>query len=114
MRHSIIAGALAVTAMLSIPALAIGAPQDSPAPAVGDPSGTADQAPAVNAPPVAGSNTAGVAMDASQMPPGQVQALQNGDNTLVANAPVPDTPANRAKYGRPLSHGGKSTPPAGN
>ncbi|MEP6967947.1 MAG: hypothetical protein ABI906_07685 [Pseudomonadota bacterium] len=114
MRHNAIAGALAVTALLSIPALAICAPQDPPAPAPDPAAAAGDQAPAANAAPVAGSNTAGAAMDASQMPPGQVHALQSGDNTLVANAPVPDTPANRAKYGKPLSHGGKSTPPAGN
>lgn len=113
MRHSLIAGALAAS-LLSIPAFAVCAPQDPGAP-VDDraPPMGEDSAPAA-VPPVAATNTAGSALDASQMPPGQVQALQNGDNTLVANAPVPDTAANRAKYGKPLSHGGKSTPPAGN
>jgi hypothetical protein len=33
---------------------------------------------------------------------------------LISNGPVPDTPANRAKYGQPLSHAGRATKPAGN
>ena len=33
---------------------------------------------------------------------------------LVSSQPVPDTPNNRAKYGRPLSNTGRHTQPAGN
>lgn len=33
---------------------------------------------------------------------------------IVASAPVPDTQANRARYGGPMSHAGKLTRPAGN
>ena len=33
---------------------------------------------------------------------------------LVSNGPVPDTAANRAKYGQPMSHAGKMTRAAGN
>ena len=33
---------------------------------------------------------------------------------LISNPPVPDTPANRAKYGQPLSDTGRHTQPAGN
>lgn len=33
---------------------------------------------------------------------------------VVTNGPVPDTPANRAKFGGPMSHAGKMTTPAGN
>lgn len=32
----------------------------------------------------------------------------------ITNGRVPDTPENRAKYGQPLSNGGKHTKPAGN
>lgn len=32
----------------------------------------------------------------------------------VTNGPVPDTPANRARYGQPMSRAGKATTPAGN
>jgi len=33
---------------------------------------------------------------------------------IVANAPVPDTPANRARYGGPMSRAGRLTAPVGN
>jgi hypothetical protein len=33
---------------------------------------------------------------------------------VIASQPVPDTPANRAAFGQPLSHAGKHTKPAGN
>jgi len=35
-------------------------------------------------------------------------------NQVIASAPVPDTPANRAAYGQPLSRAGRRTKPAGN
>jgi hypothetical protein len=35
-------------------------------------------------------------------------------NQVIASAPVPDTKANRAAYGAPLSRAGKRTAPAGN
>ncbi|HZZ88116.1 MAG TPA: hypothetical protein VFE13_07245 [Caulobacteraceae bacterium] len=35
-------------------------------------------------------------------------------NQVIASQPVPDTPANRAAYGKPLSRAGKRTAPAGN
>jgi len=46
--------------------------------------------------------------------PGQQTALATGDNTLVTNGPVPDTAANRAKYGGPMSRTGKKTAAKGN
>jgi len=33
---------------------------------------------------------------------------------VVASAPVPDTPQNRARYGQPMSNAGKHTAPRGN
>ena len=33
---------------------------------------------------------------------------------VIASQPVPDTPANRAAYGQPLSRAGKRTAPRGN
>ncbi|HWF00945.1 MAG TPA: hypothetical protein VG248_14190 [Caulobacteraceae bacterium] len=45
---------------------------------------------------------------------GGAQYVQQGSNTLVTNGPVPDTPANRARYGRPMSRAGRHTAPAGN
>jgi hypothetical protein len=35
-------------------------------------------------------------------------------HVVVANAPVADTPENRAKYGQPMSHAGRHTRAAGN
>ena len=37
-----------------------------------------------------------------------------GPTQVVTNGPVPDTPRNRARFGGPMSHGGRSTAPAGN
>ena len=37
-----------------------------------------------------------------------------GRHLLITNAPVPDTPENRARYGQPLSNAGQHTQPAGN
>ena len=34
--------------------------------------------------------------------------------TMTTNGPVPDTPANRVKYGQPMSNAGKHTPAKGN
>ncbi len=62
--------------------------------------------------------------DASQpamTPPTAPSADSSAANTnatvtevTVTNGPVPDTPANRAKYGAPMSHAGKTSKPAGN
>lgn len=117
MSSHLITGVLAAVAIAAAPAIAVCAPQDPITPPSDETPAMQDQTGAMNAAPAAqnaGTNTSGVVMSASQMPAGQVQALQNGDNKLVANAPVPDTPANRAKYGRPLSNGGTRTPPVGN
>jgi hypothetical protein len=32
----------------------------------------------------------------------------------LSNSPIPDTPENRAKYGRPLSYAGRHSAPTGN
>jgi hypothetical protein len=49
--------------------------------------------------------------------PDQVQTPAAGATMVAAtvtNGPVPDTAANRAKYGAPMSHAGKKSAPAGN
>jgi hypothetical protein len=51
---------------------------------------------------------------AATAPPAQIQALAAGANQIVTNGPIPDTPANRARYGKPLSHAGRKSAPAGN
>lgn len=50
----------------------------------------------------------------SPTPVDQAASLTAGEPTVVSNAPVPDTKANRAKYGQPLSATGRATRPAGN
>jgi hypothetical protein len=59
----------------------------------------------------AGQNTSALGAPDAPQP---AEAIRQGDNTLVTNGPVPDTAANRAKYGGPMSMTGKRTKPAGN
>jgi hypothetical protein len=40
-------------------------------------------------------------------------ALDPTGPTRIASAPVPDTPANRARFGQPLSRAGRMTAPIG-
>jgi hypothetical protein len=103
-------GAAVVTALFAVPTLAMAALQDPATPPAGGNAGMAG----ASYPAGPGINTTGVPVSADQLPPGQVRALEAGDNKIVTNGPVPDTPANRAKYGKPMSHGGQKTPPAGN
>jgi hypothetical protein len=117
-------GAAAAVAIFAVPALAFGQaqspmpPADAASPAMSapaaDPAMSAPAADPAQSAPGAGVNTSGTVMDASQMPTDQAKALGQGDNTMVTNGPVPDTPANRAKYGKPMSRAGKRTAPAGN
>jgi hypothetical protein len=49
--------------------------------------------------------------------PEQTQVPASGAAVVAStmtNGPVPDTPANRARYGGPMSHAGKRTAPTGN
>ena len=62
----------------------------------------------------AGVNASAGPVSADQMPAGQASALAAGDNRLLTNGPVRDTPANRAKYGGPMSNAGRHTKPIGN
>jgi hypothetical protein len=50
----------------------------------------------------------------SPTPVDQASGLTAGDTSVVSNGPVPDTAANRARYGSPMSHAGRVTTPAGN
>lgn len=50
----------------------------------------------------------------SPTPADQAYHLKAGDPSVVSNAPVADTPENRAAYGQPMSRTGKSTKPIGN
>ena|SRR5580658_7817160 len=62
--------------------------------------------------PVDDSVAATAASQSSQTPP---PAQPGPDGVVhVTNGPVPDTPANRAADGGPMSNGGQQTAPAGN
>ncbi|MHB8529059.1 MAG: hypothetical protein ACYC8V_06050 [Caulobacteraceae bacterium] len=120
-KHRILIAA-AAAALLAAPIGAIAQPQDyqSDSMSAPSPSDSSMSGQPVNPPPSAmpaesaGVNTSGQTLPASAMSPEQAQALQNGDNSLVTNGPIPDTPANRARYGGPRSRGGRLTAPAGN
>ncbi len=122
------AAAAAALALLAAPALAQnapdqGAPDQGASGAVNDQgSMSSDQTGAASsmAPGAApsadasGVNTGAVVYQSSPTPADQAYALKAGDPTVVSNAPVPDTKANRARYGRPLSMTGRKTSAAGN
>ena len=76
------------------------APQDSTAPTVAP---QTDIAPSPAAP-----------MPATQLGTPVSATTDATGAQVVSNGPVPDTPANRAKYGKPMSHAGRHTAPAGN
>ncbi len=57
---------------------------------------------------------AGPVLPAPSSALGDTTTLKAGDTGVVSNGPVPDTAENRAKYGKPDSHAGKKTAPAGN
>ncbi len=112
-----ILGLAAVAAVLAVPALALAqaAPlTDQPAPAASQPAGAMNPSPPDTAmAPSAGANGA----NASGVLTYPMTTHEGGatiTNTLVTNGPVPDTAANRAKYGAPMSNTGKKTAPAGN
>ena len=50
----------------------------------------------------------------SPTPASLAYALVAGEPNVVTNGPIPDTRANRAMYGSPLSHAGRASDPAGN
>ena len=50
----------------------------------------------------------------SPTPAGQAYQLKAGDPSVITNGPVPDTRANRARFGQPMSRAGRATDAAGN
>jgi len=54
-------------------------------------------------------NPANAAMPNAAAPTADASGTQ-----VISNGPIPDTPANRKKYGRPMSMAGRMTKPAGN
>ncbi|MFI4974541.1 MAG: hypothetical protein ACHP84_08385 [Caulobacterales bacterium] len=90
-------------------AVAQTAPASPPASSISPaaPTDQATPAPTEKATPATPATSAGVNTS--------VTVDANGNrHLLISNAPVPDTPQNRAKYGAPLSNAGRHTPAAGN
>ena len=102
MLHARYALAAAVACLIGGVAAAQPAPSDNTAPPA-----TSEQA----APPAA-------QPEESQAPTGAATNTTASVNAqgvrVIASAPVPDTPENRARYGQPLSRAGRRTKPAGN
>ena len=82
------------------------APMDSSAAPAAAPS--ADQ----NAMPAAASMP-GQTVESSPTPAANAYTLKAGDPNVVSNPPVPDTPANRAAFGKPMSNAGRHTAASG-
>ncbi len=59
-------------------------------------------------------STANPIPQSSPTPVDQASGLTAGESTVVSNGPVADTPANRARFGQPMSHAGRATKPVGN
>ncbi len=124
--------AAAVLALLSAaPAFAQTAPaaQGIPASQPNDANVLSTPSPADNNPRAAGVGEAGdavnpLATSSTANPPAAPSATEAGSpvaaqvpaddsSQLVANAPVPDTPANRARFGGPMSRAGRATSASG-
>jgi UrcA family protein len=54
------------------------------------------------------------AVDAAAIDPASYDQTPTYSTQTVTNGPVADTPANRARYGQPMSNAGRRTTPAGN
>ena len=92
-----------------------------PTPNAAPPSATGDAAPAQSPGPAApaGASANSPSTDASTVAPAAGAPTErapaaSAGTELLTNGPVPDTRANRAKYGQPLSHAGRATRAAGN
>ncbi|HZC15730.1 MAG TPA: hypothetical protein VE309_03110 [Caulobacteraceae bacterium] len=57
--------------------------------------------------------TVGAPVAPSPTPADQAYTLKAGDSSVVSNGPVPDTPANRHLYGKPISNAGRHTAASG-
>jgi len=88
---------------------AAGADQANPAGSVQTDTGvqSSQNGPGIGAAPGPATDTTGYNVGTPQTDP-------NTGAQIVTNGPVPDTRANRARFGTPDSHAGKRTAPAGN
>ena len=109
------AAASFLTAVLPLAALAADEPPPAGA-AAAQPSQATDATASIGptAAPAASSTAVNPIPQNYPVPENQADKLLPTDPGVVTNGPVPDTAANRAKDGKPLSNAGRNTPPAGN
>ncbi len=88
------------------------APQQ-PAPQQAAPMPNSQTAPAAT-PATQDAAPASATVPADTTSPAAPTTADASGNQVVSNGPVADTPANRAKYGKPMSMAGRMTKPAGN
>ncbi len=105
------AAAAALVAATAIAGAASAQDQAAPAPADQAAPPAAAQADTSAAPAAA---PAAASSDSTGYNVGTPQTDPNTGAQIVTNGPVPDTSANRARFGKPDSHAGKRTAPAGN
>jgi hypothetical protein len=115
MRLNILLAAAAVAALTAGAAVAQSTPMSSgsdtsaaPAnPSATDSSTMSAPSATQNGAPAAA--TMGAAVASSPTPADQAYTLKAGDPNVVSNPPIPDTPANRHLYGKPMSNAGRHT-----
>lgn len=105
---------VAALALVSVPTIGLCAGQDTMTPA--DRDAAASQPGAEQMTPSAGGagTDASGAIPQSTPIPDEAGAPGTVTDVVTTNGPVPDTRANREKYGRPMSNAGRRTAPAGN
>jgi len=52
-------------------------------------------------------------VESSPTPAANAYTLKAGDPNVISNPPIPDTPANRAQFGKPMSNAGRHTAASG-
>jgi len=111
--------ATAVAALFAGPALAddpATMPQDAGhmPPAMTQPAPAADQSGVPASAMTVDPATGAMIVRRDTLSPEQAAMLTPDSANVVTNGPIPDTAENRARYGAPISNGGKRTAPAGN
>lgn len=111
--------AAAMSAFVATPALAqdpSATPKDSAntPPVAGQPAPAADQSGTPVSAMTINPATGVMVVRQDSVSPEQAATLRAGDANVVSNGPIPETAENRARYGAPISNGGRRTVPAGN
>ncbi len=114
LKMSTAAAALIAATAIAGAASAQGQSNAAPGAAQTDTGSAAAPTSAQNGPGPDAASAPAPATDTSGYNVGAPQTDPNTGAQIVTNGPVPDTHANRARFGTPDSHAGKRTSPAGN